>query len=146
MKLASMRKISFVVGFLFLLLYKPAFAQNTPTPVSSADLKKFLTNSTFQAQPLTDKKLYHIFFTENGKYKIRYPSNRTTATGKWSVGDKGELCIQRIIRSSNKKIYITKCGKVARIGQDILHRYNDKGEHTVTLQFIGRGNQLPGGE
>ncbi len=146
MKLQSMKKMSFIAGLLFLLLSQSTFAQNTPTPVSSSDLKIFLTDTTFKAQPLKDEKLYHIFFAEDGKYRLLYPSNKTTATGKWSIDEKGVLCIQRVRRTGSNNKYMTKCGNVARVGQNTLHRYNDEGEHTVTLQFVGRGNKLPGGD
>lgn len=142
----SLKKIPLPTGLLVLVMTLSALAQNTPKPVTSADLKKFLTNATFKAQPREDEKQYHIFFADDGKYRLRYPSNITTATGKWSVDSKGVLCIQRVRRTGSGNKYIRTCGIVARTGKNTLQRYNDEGEHSVTLQFLGRGNQLPGGE
>jgi len=127
------------VPFLFYVCTVSAQGQYLP----AAELNKILSDRTFIMTDSDDnQKNNHVYFAKDGRYTILYSSGSTRSTDKWNIDENENLCLRHARRSGGSTNYITRCGKVALAGTNALTLYNDKGEHSSTLQFLGNGNLL----
>ena len=140
-----MKKSILVIIFIF-SFNSTAFCAPSLT---SSEMKKILTNNTFQVQYHNDSMpdvVSHVFFSDNGQLTSQLKQSiqivKFIKTGSWEFKEKDLLCVKFKRRKKNFDLRLITCGIVLVAGKNIYRHYNEEGKLYATLMYLGAGNQL----
>ncbi len=88
------------------------------------------------------KKDYHAYFKKDGVLAIKF-SARHSKSGKWTMDNRGVLCITTTRHKNKTSIQETRCGKLVKKSASTYLWYDGKARQRATFSLRGKGNRLP---